>query len=383
MARNLVVLLDGTSNQVEGDLTNVLKLYRMAVKDDEQLVFYHPGVGTVGLVSSWGRIKQKFNAILGLATGWGLDDNILKAYCFLCEQYREGDRIYLFGFSRGAYTARALAGMIYLLGLLRPEQLNLAPYALTAYKRASSQNSLPIAWNFRRIIEGRRVPIAFVGVWDTVASVLVPRPDRLWIPTMEFLPYTKQNPAVVVFRHAAAIDEKRRMFRLYSWAPDQDFQPDPFAEPQGKQDQQTVWFAGDHSDVGGGHPEAESQPAKFPLLWMVAEAGAHGLQTLPDMIAHLGEGKPLPGGRHQYVAPDATAPIHNSMKGFWPLLEWLPKNLKWRRWPTKSDKRGYYLPRSEPRKIEVDAFIHRSVDVRREATRYAPRNLPQDPHYTP
>lgn len=76
MARNLVVLCDGTGNQVEDDLSNVLKLYRFLEKDDEQIVYYHPGVGTVGLERSWGRLRQRFNMVLGLATGWGLDDNI-------------------------------------------------------------------------------------------------------------------------------------------------------------------------------------------------------------------------------------------------------------------------------------------------------------------
>lgn len=377
--RNLVVLCDGTGNQVEDNLSHVLKLYRIAVKDEDQLVFYHPGVGTIGLQRSWGRMLQSVKQVLGLATGWGLDDNMLEAYNFLCHTYEDGDRIFLFGFSRGAYTVRAVAGMIHLIGLLRPEQLNLAGYALTAYKRASDENSLPIAWQFRRVIDGRRVPIHFLGVWDTVASVLVPRRDRLYLPTMQFLPYTKKNPSVRTFREACSIDERRRMFRPYRWRPDQTFQPNPFDDESVEaQDQREVWFAGNHSDVGGGYPEKVSQPAKFPLIWLAREAEAHGLRLLEPMLDHLACGEPLPGGRQDYVQPDAQAPLHKSVTGFWHVLEWLPKNLKWRRWPERSTARGWYLPRSEPRKIPSGSAIHESVSERMATTGYGPINLPKD-----
>eukprot|EP00456_Euglypha_rotunda_P085643 TRINITY_DN8647_c0_g1_i5.p1 TRINITY_DN8647_c0_g1~~TRINITY_DN8647_c0_g1_i5.p1 ORF type:complete len:175 (+),score=16.65 TRINITY_DN8647_c0_g1_i5:302-826(+) len=153
------------------------------------------------------------------------------------------NRDFLFGFSRGAYTARAVAGMIHLLGLLEPDQRNLAQYALKSYKRADREDSLEVAWQFRRVIGGRRVPIHFLGLWDTVASVFV-RPGLLRLPTQSFLPYTKSNPSVRVFRQAAAIDERRRMFRLYNWTTNQNFRPDPFEPAQGLQDQQTTWFAG-------------------------------------------------------------------------------------------------------------------------------------------
>jgi uncharacterized protein (DUF2235 family) len=146
LARNLVVLLDGTSNEVKDDLTNVVKLYRCAEKTAEQRVFYQPGIGTVPLVTDWTPAAQGAAAAFGLATGWGLDANILAAYRYLAATYRPGDRIFLFGFSRGAYTARAIAGLIDLLGLLEPDQLNLADYALKAFKNAHRQDRLEIAW---------------------------------------------------------------------------------------------------------------------------------------------------------------------------------------------------------------------------------------------
>ena len=374
MPRNLVLLLDGTSNEVKNDLTNVLKLYRCAERNDTQRVFYHPGIGTIPLVSDWTPAAQSAIATFGLATGWGLDANILSAYCYLAATYRQGDRIFIFGFSRGAYTARAVAGLIHLLGLLEPDQLNLARYSLKAFKNAYREDRLEIAWQFRRVIGGRRVPIHFLGVWDTVASVFV-RPGLLRLPSQSFLPYTRTNPSVRAFRQAAAIDERRRMFRLYDWAPSQPFQPNPFEAAEGAQDQQTVWFAGEHSDVGGGWAEEESHIAKFPLIWMAREAEKHGLQINEAMFSHLAEGKPLPGGKRMYVPPSANGVIHDSMSAVWWPLEYFPKSLKWKRFPENKSGWGYYLPQAEPRKIEERALLHYSV-VERMATGYKPVNLP-------
>ena len=101
------------------------------------MVFYDPGVGTVTEPSTWGRWKANIKLVLGLATGYGLDDNVLSAYCFLVEHYAPGDKIYLFGFSRGAYTVRVLAGLIHKIGLISPEQANLAGSGLVAYKQYS------------------------------------------------------------------------------------------------------------------------------------------------------------------------------------------------------------------------------------------------------
>jgi len=274
LQRNLIVLCDGTGNEVEGDLSNVLKLYRMAIKDERQKVFYEPGVGTIGDDDAWARIRRNIRSVWGLATGMGLDDNILSAYRFLCSVHEPGDRIFLFGFSRGAYTVRALAGLIHMVGLLYPEQSNLANYALTSYKRSSRLDDLHIAWDFKRIVGGRRATIHFLGLWDTVASMIVPRPDRLYLPSLQRLPFTRENPSVRAVRHAMAIDERRRMFRMNRWVDDQPFVEDPFAEPADRvaQDVKQVWFMGVHADIGGGYPELESGLSKFPLLWMLEEA---------------------------------------------------------------------------------------------------------------
>lgn len=376
--RNLILCCDGTGNEVGVNLSNVLKLYRILEKTPRQRIFYDPGVGTIGRLAAWGRLKQKAREVLGLATGYGLDENILDAYRFLCNTYEEGDRVFLFGFSRGAYTVRALAGMIHMVGLLNPDQLNIADQALTAYKRASERNDLTIAWHFQRITEARKVPIHFVGVWDTVASVIVPRPDRLYWPSLQFLPYTKQNGSVRAFRQACAIDERRAMFRLYRWKPGQQFKGNGLGG-EAPQDEKQVWFAGVHADIGGGYPEAESALSKYPLLWMLQEAAEHEAKLDRSMIDHLVLGQPRQGNEHVYVAPDPGGELHRSLKGGWLPLEIIPKKAKWKRWPPKRSFLGLFLPLGEPRLIPHGARIHWSALKRvDEVPEYRPINLPAE-----
>ena len=386
MGKNIVICCDGTGNQVEGNLSNVLKLFRIAQKADVQRVYYHPGVGTIGTDDAWSRLRQNAKGVFGLATGAGLDDDICNAYKFVAAHYEEGDAIYLFGFSRGAYTVRALAGFIYMVGLLSPDQINIADFALTSYKESSEKNDLHIAWDFNRITGARRATIKFVGVWDTVASMIVPRWDRLNpFPTLQTLPYTYRNPCVQTFRHAMAIDECRRFFRLNRWKEPQPFVADPFDKtaPDIDQDIKQVWFSGVHCDVGGGYPETESAASKFPLAWMIDEAVPHGLQIDAAMRDHLVFGKPYLGSRRQYVAPDATADLHNSMTLAWKTIEWLPKRTKYEDWKWRLKFDGFYIPDCEPRSIAVDDApkprIHWSVAERvKSKPEYRPVNLPPD-----
>lgn len=410
MARNIVVLCDGTGNQIGENLSNVLKLYRCLARDDGQVAFYDPGVGTLDRRNPWRRFLDSARRVWGLMTGAGLDDNVLDAYRFLVETFEEGDRLFLLGFSRGAYTVRVLAALLHVVGLLRPEQLNLAGYALTAYKKTRVPDGIdaamadaireairhegiatdldpdagpppeePLGRYFGRIAGVRRVPVHFLGVWDTVSSVLVPRVTFLW-PRMEVLPFTRQNPAVATFRQAAAIDERRRMFRLDRWIEGQDFDP---AGDEGElapaQDRREVWFAGYHSDIGGGHAEAESAIAKYPLGWMISEAAASGLRFDAPEVLHLVGGEDIPGRPvNPYVPPDPNGPIHNSMNFLWGILEWLPKRLRWRDWPGRRGLLGWYLPRSEPRRIAGGALIHSSAARRRDGPLgYSPPNWPE------
>ena len=368
MSKSIVICCDGTGNEVEGNLSNVLKLFRIAQRNAGQRLFYSPGIGTIGSADNWTRLKQNTKSVFELATGYGLDREILGAYRFICEQFEPADNIFFFGFSRGAYTVRALAGFIHMVGLLPPDQLNLASYALTAYKRSSQANDFSIAWNFSRVVGGRPATIKFIGVWDTVASVLVPRADRI-IPSLLTLPYTRANRSVEVFRHAMAIDERRRMFRLNRWVDPQPFVANPFdlAALRVEQDIRQVWFAGSHSDVGGGYPETESGLSKYPLAWMIDEAVAHGLKINVAMRNNLVLGQPRAGGKNVYVAPNACAEVHPSLTPAWSSLEYLPKPMKWNEWPRPS-LFGWYIPDGEPRRIEdaeVKPRIHESVIERK------------------
>lgn len=404
-SRNIVICCDGTGNEISENISNVLKFYRCLRKTEKteprQLVFYDPGVGTLERPDPWQKLKQDFNAILGLATGYGLDDNVLVAYSFLVQNWREGDRIYLFGFSRGAYTVRILAGLIHKIGLITAEQANLAGSGLIAYKQFSSDEAPNLrakyksvtdagaaedaqpspfdnAAQFARITSSRWPAIRFVGVWDTVASVIVPRPDRFYWPSLEELAWTLQNPSVQEFRQAISIDERRRMFRLKTWDDPQTWRPVRFNDAKSApQDIVQVWFAGVHSDIGGGYPEKESGLSKYPLLWMIDEAEKSGLKFNHANVNQLAWGIPRKNSPFSYVAPDVCGEVHTSLRGAWRILEFLPKSAKHREWLARQVCFGFYIPDAEPRPIPEGAVIHESVVKRMEkVSDYRPVNLP-------
>ncbi len=110
MPKSIIICCDGTGNEIKENESNVLKFYRLLLKNKKQVVFYDPGVGTISNSGAWSTFKSKSKGVLGLVTGFGLDKNVLDAYRFLIRNYEDGDDIYLFGFSRGAYTVRVLAG---------------------------------------------------------------------------------------------------------------------------------------------------------------------------------------------------------------------------------------------------------------------------------
>lgn len=407
--KNIVVCCDGTGNEISENISNVLKLYRCLRKtgktEPQQVVFYDPGVGTLARPDPWRKVWQDTITVLGLATGYGLDDNVLAAYEFLVDHYEDGDDIYLFGFSRGAYTVRVLAGLIHKVGLLSPQQANLAGAGVTAYKQFSTsddQQSLGLntrqftdsgdepdqtaakddqAAQFARIVSAKWPTIRFVGVWDTVASVIVPRPDRFYLPSLQELAYTQNNPSVKIFRQAISIDERRRMFRLKPWEEGQTFMRNRFsgtnnAEPQ---DSLQVWFAGVHADIGGGYPEKESGLSKFPLIWMIEEAVKCGLAVDRRTVNQLAWGIQRKGSPFQYVAPDFLRDPHDSMNWAWRILEYIPKSDKYKEWMTRRSVLGHYIPAAEPRPIPPDAFIHESVVRRLQAvSNYQLPNLPQN-----
>ena len=395
MSKNIVILFDGTSNQISADRTNVLRLFGTLEHSDRQIVHYNPGVGTFGANDSWSPLWRDTVEVWGLATGWGLDQTVKEAYRFLVENYQAGpvddghhidrDRIYIFGFSRGAYTARVLAGFIHAFGLTSKYYLNLLDYAYRAYKDIPAQTSAaavdgvsPFAAMrlYEKTLDNDRPPIKLLGLFDTVASMIEMGHGRLQLKTH---PFTHRNPSVEWVRQALAIDERRTMFRPEPWTPGQDYRGNPFAPIKRKQDFKEVWFAGVHGDVGGGYPEAESAQIKIPLDWMIRETEP------PPIGLHYRQGvinKIVLGKDPKYVSLSSTAELHNSMNAAWRLLEWIPRRI-----PPSSSRRpseqGYYVPRSDPRLIPAGALLHVSVQARLAAGGYNPPNLPPNPQFVP
>ena len=295
---------------------------------------------------------------------------------------------------------RVLAGLIHKVGLISPQQVNHAGSGLTAYKQFSDgrqdgsdlqaltdaggeDGPLPAtrddrAAQFARMLSTRWPTIHFIGVWDTVASVIVPRPDRLYWPSLQELAFTLNNPSVKTFRQAISIDERRCMFRLKKWDEPQTFAHNRFNDAHSEpQDILQVWFSGVHADIGGGYPEVQSGLSKYPLIWMIGEAVKCGLAVDPRNVNQLAWGRQRKGSPFSYVVPDVRGELHKSLKGLWWLLEFLPKSAKYKEWPARKSQFGFYIPNAEPRPIPEGAFIHESVVKRMDALPgYRPVNLP-------
>jgi uncharacterized protein (DUF2235 family) len=350
VAKNIVVCCDGTGNEYGDCNSNVMKLFRMVIRDDtQQAGYYNPGLGTLSTVPALTKVKRGIDKTLGLAFGKGIAHNIEDAYRYLMDHYEDGDRIYLFGFSRGAYTVRALAAMLHVCGLLEKGSLNMIPYASKLFKQNTAAE---IREGFRETFS-RSCPIHFLGVWDTVSSVG-------WIYDQLKLPFTANNPDVAVLRHAVSIDERRCFFR-------QNLLGNGFPH----QDIQEIWFAGVHSDVGGGYPERESGLAKIALQWMLSEAMEHGLLVDAAAAAQM-----LPQtGNDRFSAPDPAGPIHESLTGPWWIAEYTPK----KHYSHRKGANEFKIPAGERRQIPEGARIHPSVFARRDAlSDYNPPNLPVD-----
>ena len=316
MPRNLVICCDGTANEFARNNTNVVKLYSVLRHDPAtQAAYYHPGLGTMEPAGALSTFARKLTKLLGMAIGYGLANDIRDAYVFLMNQYQPGDRVFMFGFSRGAYTVRAVASLLHMYGLIRPGNEPLVPYAirmLTGLQRGRAgarDEYFGLARDFKAVMSWTDCKPWFIGVWDTVSSVG-------WVENPLKLPYVTSNPDIEIGRHAVSIDERRAFFRSHLWRPAGDA-----SRPGGPKDLQQVWFPGVHCDVGGGYAEKESGLSKIALEWMLEEAAAKGLMLDGEKCAALLGGDS--SGR--YVRPDAGAEAHESLKGFWHLAEFIPK----------------------------------------------------------
>jgi uncharacterized protein (DUF2235 family) len=365
--RNLLVCLDGTSNEPQTGFTNVARMFDVAEKSPGQFAYYDPGVGTLGAraaITPWG---QALTQAAGMIAGYGIRDNIEEAYTWLAHQYRSGDRIFVFGFSRGAYTARALTGMLRTVGLLHPDADNMVAYALKLYAQSGKMRdpgqqpdvkadpAEQAFWKLRGEFRARfgnpafpnpfdknHKQVHFLGVWDTVKSVG-------WLNLKAQIqvarwPFTANLANVATARHALAIDERRRPFAEYR------FKADAVAASDGRLHE--LWFAGVHGDIGGQCREDDKLP-DIAFSWMVKEAAAQGLAVNAKRY-------------HQLVGANIgdELPDRLALGVIRPNSRWWLLAGGWRRRP-----------------IWPDDVAHPSVRYRIEATKndanpYRPKNLP-------
>jgi uncharacterized protein (DUF2235 family) len=335
--KRIVLCFDGTANQIgAGNLTNVAKLFEMLDKNDpaSQLSYYDPGVGTLAPAAAHSAVHRTLSLLIEQAFGVGLKDNVAQAYRYVMQHWRPGDSIYMFGFSRGAYTARALAGMLLRPGLMRPGSENLLPYAVEKYaiNRDFTKDEYDRWKEFARAFCWRTdgeplfstvhqndpqqvwhyaVPVTYLGLWDTVKAA-----GFLGLGGLRW-PYTRSLPNVARIRHAVSIDEHRRPYSEYLVE----------RHPQGLEER---WFAGVHADVGGTFMP-DHRLATIALKWIVD--GVVGELAI-DAAAYQ---------EQCAVTEDfATAPIHDNGK-LW------------------------YLAGYRRRPMSADALVHPSVLVRRRA----------------
>jgi uncharacterized protein (DUF2235 family) len=298
MRKRLVVCCDGTWNKADQASnghpcpTNVVKLaYRVAKRDGDipQVVFYDQGVGTGNVLDRWS----------GGALGEGLDDNIFDAYRFLIANYEPGDEIFLIGFSRGAFTARSIAGMIRKCGIVKRTSIDQYAPAMRLYRNAHVHPDDSPAKSFRSAhscTPDSDIPIRFIGVWDTVGALGIPLRGLRWITRRKHVFHdTELSKTVQTARHALAIDERRAPFEPTLW----------LEKAKPNQTVEQVWFPGVHSDVGGGYPESEL--SDIALQWMLDEATSAGLALDVGVLT----ARPL--------APKPTGKLHNSKQGLYRL----------------------------------------------------------------
>ncbi|KAJ8474558.1 hypothetical protein ONZ45_g15908 [Pleurotus djamor] len=363
--RNLVINLDGTANQFCEHSTNVVELFSRLIKDEEQLVYYDSGIGTYATPSfrSLSYIKQVIVHTIDTAIAWNFEKIVHAAYKWLSENYQKGDRIFLFGFSRGAYQARVIAGMIETVGLLHKGNERQIPFAYELYSSVMDTNKRKVPADvepnsrtseavteegvsrsvakrrkqaklcrqFKQALCHKDVKVHFVGAWDTVSSIGVLRGKSL--------PETVTGMGHVChFRHALALDERRVKF-----------QPEFANGGLGPRDTDTgdvkeVWFSGSHSDIGGGNISNEELKNFGPALrWMTYEAMAHGLR----IERYEGSWQPLP--------------LTKSLTTIWRIFEIFPFPSLTYQDANSTSSRPHLCA---GRKIQSGQLIHQSVFTR-------------------
>ena len=294
MSKRIIFCADGTWDQAKNQ-TNVYKLFKSLLVTADQMPFYDDGVGAGGLPVS---------KILGGAFGTGLWAKIKEGYTKIAHVYESGDSVYIFGFSRGAYTARSLAGMIAACGLpTKSFTDDMVDTAFSAYRDKDDRAALLAKLAGSSMEQAK---ITMLGVWDTVGSLGIPAAIGLVDPLLYGFLDTSLNSSVLNAYHAMAIDERRMEFPVTLWT----------SPPAPGQTLEQVWFTGVHSDVGGGEPpDANGGGAlsDITLGWMMDKASALGLMFDPAAAA-------------QYKTPldpkSALDTLHTSWSVLWGFPKW-------------------------------------------------------------
>jgi hypothetical protein len=306
MSKNIVLCSDGTGKAGGAILnTNVFQLYKAVdLQSENQIAFYDDGIGSRGF---------KFLRLISGAFGFGFQKNVLTLYSYLAKRYEPGDKIYMFGFSRGAATVRALAGMIQVVGLLdtkssevrtggRVDQIKLAIKlfkAMQLYKKSPRKKKE--VEKFKSTMTHGAVDIEVVGVWDTVEALGFPQ-DSSWLVIALSMLVDKVTNIVFPHRyyefqldknvknayHALAIDDERKTFHPQMFDETADKRPENIEQ---------VWFAGAHSNVGGGL--SRTGLSMITLNWMMKKASNHGLVFNESLWYDIKEGM-NPAGHLRY-----------------------------------------------------------------------------------
>ncbi len=325
MSKRIVFCADGTW-ETAAQHTNVYRLFKSLVVDADQMPFYDDGVGASGDI---------ILKVLGGAFGTGLWQKIKEGYTKIAQVYEAGDEIFLFGFSRGAYTARSLAGMIAVCGLPTENFTDaLVDTAFRAYREKGNRQALLAQLAGSHMFGAK---IKMVGVWDTVGSLGIPSALGGIDPILYGFLDTGLHPDVLNAYHAMAIDEKRVEFPATLWT----------SPPAPGQTVEQVWFCGVHEDVGGGEPSDASNPtalSDITLGWIMNKAIALGLKVDANIQA-------------QYPSPGDPKYSLDTLHESWNILCGFPRR----------------------RTISRDAAISNSVFIRcQHDNSYRPANLQFD-----
>lgn len=318
MGKNIVVFSDGTGQ--DGGTrhnTNVYKLFNLILdRSSQQVSFYDPGLGT-----GWRKAT-------GNIFGRGFNKNVLQCYEFIFQNFQKDDKIFLFGFSRGAATVRSLSGFLHLFGILPKSRSKLIKQAWKIYQIGNRAERERRAKEFVDLNHNMWANVEFLGVWDTVAALGLPDSNvdkvlNLIVPH-GFHDFTLSKSVLHAY-HALAIDDVRKAFHPVLF--------DPQLSRQGQTLRQ-VWFMGMHGDVGGGYEERELSDTV--LEWMVQHAVRHGLHVY----------KPKDGWQGRTCTPNADGMVHDSRDKLW-------RRIAFRRKPRAWDAATYGKP-----------TIHQSVELR-------------------